>query len=127
LAVANVYGIKSDLLPKIATGFCSGMARTGGLCGALSGGILGINLLTGRSQPGAPVDENYALVRALVSQFETQFGSIHCRDLTGVHLGTPEGQAEFRAQNCIVNCLGYAAETTRMVLVLLADKDLGSA
>jgi C_GCAxxG_C_C family probable redox protein len=123
LAVAESHGIESDLLPKIATGFCSGLARTGGPCGALNGGILGLNLLTGRSEPGAPVDRNYALVRALMDQFEDKFGSTHCMKLAGVDLGTAEGQAKFREKNQIVNCLNYAEEVTRMVLSLAENEE----
>jgi C_GCAxxG_C_C family probable redox protein len=123
LAVAESQGIESDLLPKIATGFCSGLARTGGLCGALSGGIMAINLLTGRSEPGASVDENYALVGALIDQYEGKFGSINCKELTGVDLGTGEGQAKFREKNQIANCLNYAEEITRMVLSLAEMED----
>ncbi|MEE9189396.1 MAG: C-GCAxxG-C-C family protein, partial [Candidatus Neomarinimicrobiota bacterium] len=54
MAVANNYKIQSDLIPKIATGFCGGMARTCGQCGALSGAIMSISLLTGRSEPADP-------------------------------------------------------------------------
>ena len=118
MAVAESQGIESDLLPKIATGFCSGLARTGGICGALTGGILALNLLTGRSEPGAPVDENYALVGELIEQYEEKFGSTNCKELTGVDLGTEEGRVKFREKNQITNCLNYAEEITRMVLSL---------
>jgi C_GCAxxG_C_C family probable redox protein len=123
LAVAESQGIESDLLPKIATGFCSGMARTGGLCGALSGAIMALNLLTGRSEPGAPVDQNYALVGELIDQFEGKFGSNNCKILTGVDLGTEDGRAEFREKNQIVNCLNYAEEATRMVFSLVEGEE----
>jgi C_GCAxxG_C_C family probable redox protein len=123
LAVAESQGIESDWLPKIATGFCSGLARTGGPCGALNGGILGLNLLTGRPEPGAPVDRNYALVRELIDRFEEMFGSTNCQQLTGVDLGTEEGQAKFREKDQILNCLNYAEEVTRMVLVLAENED----
>jgi len=123
LAVAESQGIESDLLPRIATGFCSGLARTGGLCGALSGGIMALNLLTGRSEPGASVDENYALVGELIDQYEDKFGSINCKELTGVDLGTGEGQAKFREKNQITNCLNYAEEVTQMVLSLAEMED----
>lgn len=123
LAVAESQGIESDLLPRIATGFCSGLARTGGLCGALSGGIMALNLLTGRSEPGASVDENYALVGELIDQYEEKFGSINCKELTGVDLGTGEGQAKFREKNQITNCLNYAEEVTQMVLSLAEMED----
>lgn len=41
-ALAKSQGIESDLLPRVATAFCSGMARTCGTCGALTGAVMGI-------------------------------------------------------------------------------------
>jgi len=41
LALAKAQGVESDLLPKVATAFCSGMSRTCGTCGALTGAIMG--------------------------------------------------------------------------------------
>jgi hypothetical protein len=43
LSVAESRGIHSELIPKIATGLCGGIGRSGGLCGAVSGGVLGLN------------------------------------------------------------------------------------
>jgi len=56
LAIAERRGIQSDLIPRIATGFCSGISRTGGLCGAVSGAIMGINLVAGRNSPSESVE-----------------------------------------------------------------------
>jgi C_GCAxxG_C_C family probable redox protein len=123
LAVAESQGIESDLLPRIATGFCSGLARTGGICGALTGAIMGLNLLTGRDDPGAPTEENYTLVNELIDQFVEKFGAINCQELTGVHLGTPEGQTEFREKNQLEHCLNYVEEATRMVRSLVDAED----
>ena len=123
MAVAESQGIESDLFPKIATGFCSGLARTGGLCGALSGAILGLNLLTGRNEPNVSTEENYAMVEDLIEHFEEKFGSTNCRDLTGVDLGSPEGLAKFREKKQLENCLDYAEETTRMVSSLADVED----
>ena len=123
MAVAESQGIQSDLLPKIATGFCSGVARTGGQCGALSGAIMALGLLTGRSEPGASVDDHYRQVQELVARFKDEFGSINCQELTGVHLGTEEGQMQFREANQIENCLNYSEEATRIVLELTATID----
>jgi hypothetical protein len=45
LAIAESQGIQSDLIPRIATGFYSGISRTDGMCGAVrssraeSGGV----------------------------------------------------------------------------------------
>ncbi|MBW8011897.1 MAG: C_GCAxxG_C_C family protein [Chloroflexi bacterium] len=76
VAEANV--IESDLIPAIATGFCSGIARTGGLCGAVSGGILGLGLITGRNSPGESVEKNYTQVQELIKKFEEKFGDTNC-------------------------------------------------
>jgi len=122
LAVAESQGIQSDLIPKIATGFCSGLARTGGLCGAISGAIMSLGLITGRMVPGASVDETYESVQNLLEQFETRFGSTQCLSLTGVHLGTEEGQAEFLQNNQIEGCLTYVQFTTRFVMEVIKSK-----
>jgi len=116
LAVAESQGIQSDLLPRIATGFCSGLARTGGLCGAISGAIMSLGLINGRMVPGVSVDETYEKVQDLLEQFETRFGSTQCLSLTGVHLGTEEGQADFRKNNQKEGCLKYAEFTTSFVM-----------
>src|SRR5512136_2225690 len=66
-AIAEDLGIQSELIPKIASGFCSGIARTGGMCGAVSGAIMGINLAAGRSSPSESIEPSYALTQKLIS------------------------------------------------------------
>jgi C_GCAxxG_C_C family probable redox protein len=92
LAIAESQGIQSDLIPKIATGFCSGISRTGGMCGAVSGAIMGINLVAGRSSPSESIEPSYDLTRKLISHFERQYGSVNCRQLIGCDLATEAGQ-----------------------------------
>jgi C_GCAxxG_C_C family probable redox protein len=116
LAIAESQGIQSDIIPRIATGFCSGMAHTCGLCGAVSGAIMGIGLLNGVHVPGDSRAANYAAVQKLLAGFEGKFGSINCRDLTGCDLGTPEGQAQFRASGQSERCNDYVEEAVRLVL-----------
>ncbi len=83
VAIAESRGIHSDLIPLVATGFCSGMARTGGQCESVSGAIMAISLFTGREFPTESVEGNYALVRELIKRFEDQFGTTNCRRLPG--------------------------------------------
>lgn len=113
--MAEQQGIQSDVIPKIATGFCSGLSRTAGLCGAVSGGVMGIGLALGRSQPGTSVDPAYTAVHAFLRAFREQFelepqDELTCLRLTGVDLGTPEGQEAFRAKNQLLRCQDYAAQ-----------------
>jgi C_GCAxxG_C_C family probable redox protein len=95
------------------------MARTAGLCGAVSGGMLAINLQSGRSSPDQPIDENYAQIQGLLSTFEEKFGSTNCMELIGCDLGTDEGQNFFTENNCIVQCQEYVEEATRLAIKLM--------
>ena len=95
LAIAESQGIQSDLIPRIATGFCSGISRTGGMCGAVSGAIMGINLVAGRNSPAESLEISYTLTQKLISRFEKQYGSINCRQLIGCDLATEAGQRYF--------------------------------
>ena len=119
LAIAEGKGIQSSLIPKIATGFCSGLSRTCSLCGAVSGAIMALNLFTGRSYPGESVEDNYAAVRKLLGMFEKKFGSTNCRRLTGCDLSTEEGQESFKANNLEEQCKRYTEEAARMAMLLI--------
>jgi C_GCAxxG_C_C family probable redox protein len=119
LALAEASGEQSDLLPRIATGFCSGMARTCGTCGAVTGAIIGLNLATGRSSPVESIDLNYALVQKLIRTFEQEFGSTNCADLIGCDVGSAEGQEFYAENNLAERCKHYTGEATRIALSLL--------
>lgn len=69
LAVTQSKGIQNDLVPKIATGFCSGISRTSGMCGAVAGGIMPPNIFFGRKMPTYSVDLNYEVVQTFINMF----------------------------------------------------------
>jgi C_GCAxxG_C_C family probable redox protein len=120
-AIAENQGIQSDLIPKIATGFCSGISRTGGMCGAVSGAIMGINLVAGRSSPSESLELSYSLTQKMISLFESQHGSVNCRQLMGCDLATEAGQRYFMENNLMERCHQYAQDATRMAISLLAE------
>jgi C_GCAxxG_C_C family probable redox protein len=117
--VAEGKSIHSELIPKIATGFCSGISRTCGICGAVSGAIMAINLFYGRSLPDEPVEPVYTMVRELVDMFESKFGSTNCKQLTGCDLGTDEGRKTFMKNKLIEQCRNYTEEATRMAMTII--------
>jgi C_GCAxxG_C_C family probable redox protein len=116
LAVAEHENIHSDIIPRIATGFCSGMARTGGMCGAVSGGIMAIGLLLGRNSPTDAIDPCYQAVRTFLERFAAKYKALCCLELTGVYLGTPEGRETFKEKGQIRECTNYVGEAARMVV-----------
>ena len=121
LSIAEEQGVQSDLIPRIATGFCSGVARTCGTCGAVSGAILGLGLAAGRDSADETVDGCYALVREFVREFEVKFGSINCEQLTGCDLATDEGQEAFERKGQIEGCFRYVEEAARMAMDLIVE------
>jgi C_GCAxxG_C_C family probable redox protein len=119
LAIAENRGVQTDLIPRIASGFCSGMARSGGQCGAVSGGVMALSLVFGRDTGDQPVDQTYGLIQEFLQEFEKKFGSTNCQQLINCHLGTPEGQKYFMENNLRQHCQAYTREAARMAMVLI--------
>lgn len=127
LALAEQQGIRSDVIPKIATAFCGGISRTGNLCGAVSGGVMGISLAFGRNTPDESRDEAFAAAQSFLEAFEKRFGSLTCLGLTGCHLGTPEGRERFHAEGRGSECRSYVKEAARMAGELMQARQTRSA
>jgi C_GCAxxG_C_C family probable redox protein len=126
LALAQHQEIESDLLPAIATGFCSGQARTCGQCGAVAGALMGLGLAFGRNQGGESLEQAYQSVQNFLKSFEAKFGSSNCQGLLGVDLGTVEGQAAFKDKEMWRLCADYVDEATKMAADLI-DKGMGTS
>ena len=118
-AVAEQHGISPPLIPRIATGFCSGLARTGGPCGAVTGAVMALGLATGRDTPEEDVTPTYEAVQRLLNRFQEQFGAISCPDLIGVDIGTPEGRAAFEQQGLHDRCRGFVEGAAAIVTEIL--------
>lgn len=120
--MADSKNIQSELIPKIASGFCGGIARTSGICGAVSGAVMAISIFYGRGLPYEPIDKSYVPVKKLIEIFENKFGSTNCRQLTECDLGTEEGRKRYFATNMLERCRGYTAEATRMTMSIIEEK-----
>jgi C_GCAxxG_C_C family probable redox protein len=81
---------KSALVPKIATGFGGGIGRCGSVCGALAGGVMALGIKYGSDEPSIEKREGvYELVRQLYKRFQSDNGSVLCRELIGYDLSNP--------------------------------------
>lgn len=121
ITIAEYKGIKSDLIPKISTGLCAGFAGTSGMCGALSGSILAVNMILGRSLGSDSKDKNYTAVQQLISLFEDRASSSNCTSLMGCHLGTEEGRITFYDENLIEKCKEYCVIAVDIAISLLQN------
>lgn len=123
LAVAHAEGRTDELVPRVATTLCSGLARTAGPCGALTGAALGIGLALGRDGPGQPVDAAYQATQQVVRQFEQTFGHRGCRELLdGCDLATPEGQALFRERGLGARCRHFTQQAAEWAAAAIAAR-----
>jgi len=122
LAVAEKHNIQSDIIPAIASGFCGGMSRTAGLCGALVGGIMALGVLFGRNSSKDSHKKIYALSERLVRDFEKHFGSRNCSDLLGCDISTRAGHEIFEAKKLGKTlCRDITVETTDLVMQVLEN------
>jgi C_GCAxxG_C_C family probable redox protein len=97
MAIADLLGFKSDAIPRIATGFGAGIGRRGEVCGAASGGVMGLGLRFGRDT----VEDNegdrrpYWYAAEFLDGFRVRCGGVRCRDLLGLDLSRPEDVEEY--------------------------------
>ena len=120
-AVAAQQGIESELIPKMATAFCSGMAQTGGICGALSGAILGLSLVEGRTVPEDPRERLYRQTQSLVKEFSTRFEAHHCPDLIHLDLSLPDASEQYQIRELKTQCEVYIRWAAGRAAVLLSE------
>ena len=117
--IAERQGVASELIPGMATGFCSGLARSGGPCGAMTGAVMALGLVWGRNNPEHSVEQTYDAVRTMMAKFEAHLGSTNCTELLGLDLSTPEGRQAFEDQNLESQCAditGFAAALVEEIL-----------
>jgi C_GCAxxG_C_C family probable redox protein len=67
---------------KAAAGFCGGIGRSHKeTCGALTGGVIAIGQLYGRTAPGGDIEDAAALSAEFRQRFTDRFGSSTCEVL----------------------------------------------
>jgi C_GCAxxG_C_C family probable redox protein len=85
--------------PDMATAFGAGIGRRGSVCGAVTGGIIAINLKYGRMKAEEDREQSYALALNYYKKFEKEFNSAICYDLIGCDLTDSHGQRKFKESN----------------------------
>lgn len=124
LALAKAQNVESDLFPKVATAFCSGMSRTCGTCGALTGAIMGVSLALGRTDADDTVQPAYTATQRLIKEFEQEFGARDCHVLLGCDLNTPEGQTTFRENRLGQRCAKYTSKAAEIAARIISEPEI---
>ncbi len=122
LALSKYQEIKTDIIPRIATGFGAGIGRIGEVCGAFTGGVMGLGLKYGRVKVSMDPAERpvHWFATELVKQFKAEFGHLRCRDLLGLDVSSREALKRYREQKMWENqCREYIKTTTSLAYEIL--------
>jgi C_GCAxxG_C_C family probable redox protein len=117
LALSEYLGVKSDLIPKIATGVGAGFSLSGLTCGAISGAALAIGAKYGRKNNEESPQATWSRVNNFIEAFKERWGAVTCRELTRLDVKTPEGMKEY-----LTNVHDYACTERVKFAVKIAIK-----
>jgi C_GCAxxG_C_C family probable redox protein len=82
LTVRELYPELCGPVDRVASGFCGGIGRCHeDVCGALSGGVIGLGSMFGRDEGGGNIDRLVALSAELRRRFVAEFGTTVCKDV----------------------------------------------
>ncbi len=114
--------MESEIIPQIATCFAGGIGNTGAVCGAVVGAVMAIGLKKGRSDTMDESLRTLAVAQELRGRFESEMGTISCRELTGVDLTTEEGLKQFMISDTPMKvCFPAVGTAYRLVMDLLKE------
>jgi C_GCAxxG_C_C family probable redox protein len=89
---AEENGLNEKTALRIACAFGGGLARTAGVCGAVTGAMMAIGLKHGMDDPEKQEvkAKTYEITRKFFDEFTALHGSLICKDLIGFDIGNPE-------------------------------------
>jgi C_GCAxxG_C_C family probable redox protein len=124
LAMFEHWGGKSELVPKIGTGFGGGIGRCGSVCGALTGGIMALGIKYGTNEPSAERRlPAYEISRKFLEQFKKRNRGIFCKELIGYTLSNPDEYEKARKENVFQKkCVEYVKNAVTVLLELTEPK-----
>jgi C_GCAxxG_C_C family probable redox protein len=116
MALARYQGVESSLIPRIATGFGAGIARSGEICGALSGAVMDLSFRYGRDKIEPIKDKRpYWYSVELLKRFKKEHGQLRCPALLGLDLDNPSEPEEFNLRNLWEHyCTRYILTATKI-------------
>lgn len=123
-AFADVIGISEQEAYSIGAGFGAG-AGTGELCGAITGAVMTLGLLT-------PVDQNdpvgskkrtVALSKELQKRFSERFGALRCQELLQNKFTPDDTTPAAKAMGLTGHCAIMIVTAVEIVEAMLAERE----
>ena len=99
MAIRDALGASCGCIPRVATGFAAGVGRTGNLCGAFTGAVMGLGLALGRDRPTVGDRAPHWYSKKMAEAFKEVEGSLTCPDILGLDIGDPGDYQTYRDRN----------------------------
>ena len=100
-AYADKLGLDQETAQKIASPFGGGIARTGKICGAITGGlmVIGMKNWTDGSDKEAAKSKVYQISNEFMDEMRKRNNTLNCEGLLGISVSTAEGRALVKEKN----------------------------
>ena len=102
LAFTPEHGLDEKLIMEIAAGFGGGIARTGQVCGAVTGAVMALGIVCSRamSDPNDKKELTIRVVQQFLEEFRLANGSLYCSELLdGLDLRLAQNRQTFKTSN----------------------------
>jgi len=124
LATCEEFGVDIDknVIPKIAYAFAGGIGNTGAVCGAVAGAVMAIGLIKDRGETMEEMMNVIGTAAEFRRRFESEMGTINCRELTGLDLSQAEDIKQLMNSDVPQTvCFPAVAAAHRLVVDLLRE------
>jgi len=130
--------VVSEAVFKAGCGLCGGVANTGNVCGAVSGGVMMTGLFAGRDHDswgdGDRMFQTFNLGQKLTQHFKEKYWSIDCRDIQEKLMGRAfntnfetELEAFREAGGHTIHCPDVVRTSSEKVMEILLEEGLVEA
>jgi C_GCAxxG_C_C family probable redox protein len=121
-AICSIYGQEFGLdrltARKISSGFGAGIARSGNICGAVTGAVMVVGLKYGmkRVDDTAAKEKTYRKVTEFIQAFIQRNGSVNCTDLIGYNLANPSQLEEAKEKRVVMTkCPKFVKDASELL------------
>ncbi len=123
MALTKCQDVESPLIPRIATGFGAGVGRSGEICGAVTGAVMGLSVRFGRDKVEPMNDRRpYWYTTELLERFKNENGELRCPTLLGLNLAKSVDYEEYNKRNLWLNkCTKYILSATSIAWDIIEE------
>jgi len=123
MVLKEAFDLDAPTDPSAAMALNGGVAYSGGVCGAISGGAMAVGMLADRRIPDHRTAKRVArlIIADLMDEFGRAHGTVDCRGLIGTDLRAPGAHETFISSGVWRRCI-EPIEFALLRLVPLADR-----